>query len=81
MEAATDAYIRQFLMEAATDARICVLWTRWKSSVAVTNGTRLACSTGWVTCSFERMLYLLALSRVPLMEAHLQQRLYPRTWH
>jgi hypothetical protein len=28
----------------------CVLWTRWESSVAVTNGQRLACSTGWVTC-------------------------------
>jgi hypothetical protein len=50
-----------------------VYWTRWKSSVAVTNGTRLACSTGWVTCSV-----LLALPRVHLMKEHLQQRLYPR---
>ena len=39
----------------------CVYWTRWKSSVAVTNGTRRACSTGWVTCGFERKLCLLAL--------------------
>ena len=59
----------------------CVYWTRWKSSVAVTNGTRLACSTGWVTCGFERKLCLLALPRVHLMKEHLQQRLYPRTWH
>jgi hypothetical protein len=36
---------------------IIIVWTSWKSSVAVTNGWRHACSTGWVTCGVELWTY------------------------
>ncbi len=56
----------------------CAIWTDWKSSEAVSNGP---CSTDRMTCGVERMLRLLALPRVQSMEALMQRRLYPRTWH
>ena len=48
--------------------------------MAVTNGTRLACSTGWVTCGFERKLCLLALPRVHLKRA-IAAAVVPWAWH
>ncbi len=48
----------------------CILWTDWKSSEAVSNGQ---CSTDRLTCGVERMLRMLALPRVHLVEALMQE--------